>query len=365
MDIQGILDERLSNQGISSKMSNPEEVLRRLGAVQAQDYAAALWAIGLRCRAATKSDVEGAVVERKIARTWLMRGTLHFAASSDIAWMLKLFSPRLVHTAEARDRHLGLSDETVRKTKSLFHRALQGGKRLSRSEMHRVMEKGGVPASNNLGYHMLYRAAWDGLICFGPHDGKEPTFVLSEEWLPRSAPLGHEEALVEILVRYFSSHGPATAKDAAWWSGLRVSEVRLGLEKASSRLRSAVVDGTTYYMPGELGGPAARRHSAYLLPAFDEYLVAYEDRTAPLGGKKTQGWMRTAKTAVVHSNGIFLPTMVIDGTVAGTWKRANTKAGLAIALTPFRRLSAGQMAEVREQVVSYGEFFETKAALRV
>ena len=230
MDAQGILERRLLNQGVSSSCSDPEAVLRTLGAVQAQDYPAALWAIGLRCKPRTKSDVEAAVVERKIARTWLMRGTLHFAASTDVAWMLKLFSPRLVRTAGARDRHLGLSDEIVKKTGLLFRNALQGGRRLARSEMYRVLEKGGVPSSNNLGYHMLYRAAWDGLICFGPHLGKEPTFVLAEEWLPKPRPLAPEEALKEIAVRYLSGHGPATVKDCSWWSGLTVSDVRLGME---------------------------------------------------------------------------------------------------------------------------------------
>jgi DNA glycosylase AlkZ-like len=366
MDVQDMLDNRLLNQQISSSVpSSPETVLRNLGAVQAQDYPAALWAIGLRSKSCTKSDVEAAVVERKITRTWLMRGTLHFAASSDIRWMLKLFSPRLVNTATTRDRHLGLSDGVVRKVKSLFRSALRGGRRLSRSEMYRVMERGGVPASNNLGYHMLYRAAWDGLICFGPHAGKEPTFVLAEEWLPKSVPIYHDEAVIEIVDRYFSSHGPATIKDFAWWSGLRVSDAWFGIERASPRLREEVVDGTSYYMPRNPARPAATQRSAYLLPAFDEYLVGYSDRSAILGSKETQKWIREAKVAVVHSNGIFLPTLVVDGEVAGTWKRTNAKAGLVITLLPFRKLSGKEMAEVGEQVDVYAKFLETDATLRV
>ena len=132
-----------------------------MGAIQAQDYYAALWAIGLRCREGTTvKDVEDAIAKKKIARTWLMRGTLHFAASSDIHWMLRLFAPRLLKTAITRDRHLGLSDKVVEKTKVLFYNALKGGKQLTRKEMYAVLKKGGVPSNNNLGYHMLYRAAW-------------------------------------------------------------------------------------------------------------------------------------------------------------------------------------------------------------
>ena len=363
MDVHDLLSSRLLNQQISARGPNPEEVLKDLGAAQAQDYTAALWAIGLRSKSCSKSDVEAAVVGRGIARTWLMRGTLHFAASSDIRWMLKLFSPRLVRTAESRDRHLGLTDETVKKTRSLFRNALRGGRQLTRSAMYEVMERGGVPASNNLGYHMLYRAAWDGLICFGPHSGAEPTFVLADEWLPKQALLSHEEALAEIVVRYFCSHGPATVKDFVWWSGLTVSDARLGIERAHSTLREETVDGTTYYAPRRPTGKPVTQRSVYLLPAFDEYLVGYADRSAVLGTKETQNWIRGAKVAVVHSNGIFLPTLVVDGKVAGVWKRARVKAGLTVTLLPFRKLNAEQMAEVREQVDGYGRFFGTVATL--
>ena len=363
MDVQGILERRLLNQHISSGGRDPETVLRDLGAIQAQDYPAALWAVGVRCKTMTKSGVEAAVAAKKIARTWLVRGTLHFAASSDIAWMLKLVSPRLIHTAEARDQHLGLSDEMVRKVESLFRKALQGGRRLGRTEMYRVMEKGGVPASDNLGYHMLYRAAWDGLICFGPHAGREPTFVLAEEWLPRSAPLDHEEALAEVVSRYFCSRGPATVADCAWWSGLRVSDIRFGIEKASSRLREEVVDGSSFNIPRNPAGRATKEGSYHLLPAFDEYLLGYQDRSATLGSREAQKWIGNANVMVAHSNGIFLPTVVVDGTVAGVWKRVIAKKGIRVALTPFRKLNAGQMAEVRERVGAYGRFFETDAAL--
>lgn len=337
--------------------------MKDLGAAQAQDYMAALWAVGLRCKSYTKSDVEAAVLGRKIARTWLMRGTLHFAAASDIKWMLKLFSPRLVHTAEQRDRHLGLTDETVKKTRSLFRSALQGGKQLTRSTMYEVMERGGVPASNNLGYHMLYRAAWDGLICFGPRLGAEPTFVLADEWLPEQSSLDHERALGEIVGRYFCSHGPATVKDFVWWSGLAVSDARLGIENAHRKIKEETFNGATYYVPAHPTGRTTEQRSVYLLPAYDEYLVGYADRSAILGVEDARKRIHDAKASVVHSNGVFLPTLVVDGTVAGVWKRANTKAGVTITLSPFRRLAAKQMAEVREQVGDYGRFFGTVATL--
>ena len=186
--------------------------------------------------------------------------------------------------------------------------------------------------------------------------------MLTEEWLPKPAPLDHEEALAEIVSRYFRSHGPATVKDFAWWSGLRVADARLGLEKVSSRLSEGVVGGTSCYAPRDATGRATTQRSAYLLPAFDEYLVGYADRSATLRSRDAGERIRNADV-VVHSNGIFLPTLVVNGTVAGVWKRTRAKVGLVITLSPFRKLNASQMAEVREQVESYGNFFETEAAL--
>src|SRR5580700_5955797 len=158
MEKDDIASSRLSNQHISlnSSAKSPGDVLASLGAIQAQDYPASLWAIGLRCRdSTTKSDVEEAIAGREISRTWLMRGTLHFALSHDINWMLRLFAPRLLNTALSRDRHLGLGDDAIKKAEDLFQKALKGNRQLTRDEMYKVLEKGGVEIAAGLGYHLL------------------------------------------------------------------------------------------------------------------------------------------------------------------------------------------------------------------
>jgi hypothetical protein len=207
MENKDIASSRLSNQHISldSATDFAADVLTSLGAIQAQDYPAALWAIGLRCRDSTKADVEEAIAKKKISRTWLMRGTLHFASSHDIHWMLRLFAPRLVNTAISRDRHLGLSDDMITKAEGLFATALKGNRQLTRDEMYKVLAKGGVDIAGQLGYHMLYRAAWDGLICFGTHDGKQPTFELLDERIASKRELSIGQALAELASRYFTS----------------------------------------------------------------------------------------------------------------------------------------------------------------
>jgi len=364
MEDEDIASSRLSNQFIvPHSQGSPERVLRSLGAIQAQDYPAALWAIGLRCGGSTtKADVEKAVAEREISRTWLMRGTLHFASSRDIHWMLRLFAPRLVSTAVYRDRHLGLGDDVVEKAEGLFAAALRGNGQLTRDEMYKVLEKGGLNIDGNLGYHMLYRAAWDGIICFGAHKGKEPTFELLHERIANSSELPNGRALAELASRYFTSHGPATIKDFVWWSGLKTSDARAGIEGASPGLASEEVGGKAFYMAKKASKPGRKERRVHLLPAFDEYLVGYSDRSAVLSNVETQKMLRSGKIFFTHSNGIFLPVVVADGEVVGTWKRGSEKGRVTVTIRGFMKLDGDLVDGVIEAANRYGDFLGVPAA---
>ncbi len=365
MKIQEIAGIRLANQLIASLGNgarSPEEALALMGAMQAQDYPAALWAIGLRCKDCTRSDVEDAIAKNKIARSWLMRGTLHFAASVDMHWMLNLFRPRLISTAIARDRRLGLGDDTVEKAEGLFRESLSPNRQLTRTEMYRVLEKGNIRFTSQLGYHMLYRAAWDGVICFGPHDGKQPTFRLLDKWITKRRNLSNDQSLAELASRYFTSHGPATIKDYVWWSGLKVSDAKIGIEKASPKLSQEEMDGRTYYLPSKTPKPADDQ--VHLLPAFDEYIVSYSDRSAMLGNPNTQKMLKSGKITFVHSNGVFLPTIISQGQVIGTWGRSNRKEKVEVTIKPFVKLSKDQIKGIKDASQRYGEFLEIPVVLK-
>lgn len=365
MEVQQIADYRLQSQNISPKSSLwPEEVVARLGAMQAQDYPAALWAIALRCKdGTTKSDVESSIENRKIVRSWLMRGTLHFASGSDIRWMLGLFGPRLLNTAIKRDRLLGLSNENIRLTKSILTNSLSGGNQLTREEIYKTLNKKGIITSNNMGYHMLYRAAWDGLICFGAHEGKDATIALIDEWIPKAAKLKPEDALAELTSRYFIAHGPATIQDYLWWSGLRVQDAKLGIEKSLSSIREVIVEGKKYYMSKKKSTLDDNRR-VHLLPAFDEYLVGYRDRSAALRNKGTQKILKSGKMTFVHSNGIFQPIIVIEGQVVGIWRRKQEKEKHIIVVMPFTKFTDKDMKGIKDAAERYGNFLEKEVALK-
>ena len=367
MDSDQIPLSRLTNLNIAgySRMT-PEEVASSLGALQAQDYQASLWAIGLRCKqGTTKIEVENALRTAKVVRTWLLRGTLHCAASIDVKWITELIYPRLLRTAMLRDRHLGLSSETVEKTKSVLFEALRGGKQLTRSEVYKLFESTNVPTKNNLGYHMLYRAAWDGLICFGTHNRKESSFVLLDEWIPEHRKYTGNVALKELALRYFSSHGPATMSDYVWWSGVKTSDARTGIELASSALSTEEVEGRIYHYVKQTRRLPSEEKQTYLLPAFDEYLLGYKDRQAVLGGSQTKETLKNSKSNFVHSNGVFLPTVVIDGHVSGVWKSKIGAKKVVITVNLFRKLEIDQKSSIKEAADSYGDFLEQPVEMKV
>lgn len=232
---QDISSYRLISQQIShTRSKRPEEVVSLLGAMQAQDYLAALWAIGLRLPGSTQAMVERAIAQKKIVRSWPIRGTLHFVSSRDIRWMLNLLKERKTPDYQ---RRIGLNESTFRKGREALLGAFERQGRLTRDEISHVFEDSGIAAfkKHNVQRHILFSAARDGLICFGPNSGRQPTFTLLEDWVPKSSALKREEALATMAKRYFVGHGPATFKDFVWWSGLKVADARAGIEMASSQ----------------------------------------------------------------------------------------------------------------------------------
>jgi hypothetical protein len=345
-----VVAQRLVGQRIEGeKLEKPEDAVRWLGAIQAQDYLQSLWAIGLRLKSTTVADVERAISEGKIVRTWPMRGTLHFVPPEDAKWMLKLSASRMLAKDGRRLKQLGLDEGIMERCKELFYDALRGNKRLSRPEMMRLVEEAGISTENQRGYHILWYLAQSGLICLGPVQDKQQTFVLLDEWAPYSRELSQEESLAELARCYFVGHGPATVYDFAWWAGLTVSEARVGLEAVKQELSSEAIDGEEYWMKS--GAPDNTVYDAsrvYLLPGFDEYLLGYRGRSAVLTEEH-------ALKVVPGRNGVFRPIIVVGGRVVGTWKRRLKKNSIGITLNPFTHLGDSQQGAI-EAAKSYSEF---------
>jgi hypothetical protein len=349
-DVMDITRLRLHNQRIAgTAFETPGEVVAWLGAVQAQDYLGALWAVGLRMKIAVEANIEQALANRTIIRTWPMRGTLHFVAAADVRWMLELLTPRVVaNNAQRLLRQFGLDEAAFSRGKDLVARALQGGKQLTRNATADVLEAGGVSTAGQRGLHILWRLAQDGVICLGSREGKQQTFALLDEWAPKAKRMGRDESLAELAKRYFTSHGPATLRDFTWWSGLTTADATAGLEMARRSLAQETINGQTYWLATSTPATKDSSPTAHLLPAYDEYTVAYKDRSAALNPKYSK--------LPNYGHGIFNPTIVVDGQVVGTWKRTLKKDTLVIAPSPFTKLKRAETHAIAEAAKRYGNF---------
>lgn len=350
---------RLYNQRLTSgKILLPDQIVAWFGAMQAQDYASVKWAIGVRGGSGhtiTDTAVEQALSARQITRTWLMRGTLQMTTTTDIRWLLDLLAPRLISGSAGRLRELELDQETLNRSFDVFTAVLPTNQPLSRPGILQALEQAGISTAGQRGYHILGQAALSGLICFGPMQSKQQTFVLLDEWAPPGPAYTRDEALAELARRYFQSHGPATLPDFVWWSGLTITEARAAVALVETELQSEEVDGETYWFLDNLDISAMPSTTAWLLPAFDEYYLGYKTRHVVLDGRYDK--------RVVSVNGIFRPVIVLDGQIVGIWKREVKRGTAVISLELFQSLTAVQTQAVLLAAEQYGAFGELPVAL--
>ncbi len=352
-----IAHRRLAAQRLTSPtFRTPASVVSWFGAMQAQDYLGALWAVGLRMAAATETLVERALADRSIIRTWPMRGTLHFVAAADARWMLQVLGPRsLFRNARRLKNEFDLDRAVFSRAEKVIVKALRDGRQLQRDALYQLLDDAGIDTANQRGLHIVFQLAHQQLICFGAREGKQQTFALLDEWIPATRAWTREEALAEAANRYFTSHGPATVRDFAWWSGLTAGDSQEALALAQSGLEHEVIEGRTYWFAAPRRAPAGPTPRSWLLPAWDEFTVAYKDRSAVIDPAH--------RTLAVTRNGIINAAMVVDGRVVGSWKRVLRNGQVVITPGPFSPLPKAARAALVPAVRRYGQFLGVPAVL--
>lgn len=343
-----LLQRRLTTHHLTSRdFKSAGEAVRWFGAVQAQDFFASMWAIGQRMKKAVEADVEKAIADKEIVRSYPMRGTLHFVPPEDLRWMLKLMTPRIISKSAKLYRDASLNAAVFKKSASIFERALQGENQLTREEMYEVLEDNKIATKNYRGLHILGHLSQEGLLCFGPRKGKQQTFVLLDEWIPQHAAITRDDALAKLTLNYFTGHGPASLQDLVWWSGLTVADIKAGIEMVKSKLQEEEFDGVTYY--SSQGVRSKKFPDALLLPVYDEYTVAYKDRDLLLDEK-------AVKSLKKMNNLVFTNTVVVDGVVVAVWRRTIKKEKTIIEVNPLITPTSAQKEKIGEAARKYGAF---------
>jgi hypothetical protein len=353
--MKDILKYRLANQGLQpAKFQTPAGCVAGLVAIQAQDYAGAKWSLGLRLPGSSEMRIERAVEKRFIVRTWAMRGTLHFVAAGDLQWLLALLGPRVIAANSRRYRQLELDEATLSRGDEILANALQDGRVLNRQELREVLKNGGIATTGQRLVYMLQHASLNGLICQGTAPKNKPLFALAPPAPQHQR--DREVALAELARRYFTSRGPATLDDFVWWSGLRVTDARAGVEGAKADLAAEKEGANVTWRPQSRPPLPETTAEIMLLPGFDEYLVSYRDRSAMIPDAYYEAWSQ--------SKAIFSPSILLRGQVVGLWKREIKKNDVLITTNLFVDLTADEAAALGTAAEQYGRFLGKKVKLQ-
>ncbi len=353
-----LLNQRLLHSTFHPTFNQPAEVVAHLGALQGQDYTGAKWSVGLRLPGSTDARIEQAIIDHQIIRTWLFRGTLHLVAAADLHWMTELIARRQIGVNALRYRQLELDEPTLLRATDLLAQALDAGQHLSRPELFAMLEQHGISTAGQRGFYLLQRATLEGWLAQGTAPRNVPTFFRSDTIPPNpAAPTTREAALANLAARYFTSRGPATVADFAYWSGLTMGDARAGLNAVKADLVEVVLDDETYYLPpppddlpdmlARLGDPADP--VVHLPPGFDELLLGYRDRRAVLEPQY-------ANLVCPGGNGIFKPTIVVNGQMVGTWKRTLKPKAVILTPEPFTTLTDAAYRGFAARAPRFGEF---------
>lgn len=335
---------RLANLRLSRSGTSARDLTDWFGAMQAQDLASGKWSLGLRLPGATERDIDAALANGEVLRTWPMRGTIHLIHPENARWMLELTGVRALQGLQKRWEYLGLDRTTIDKAADVLGQELRG-KRLTRSECLARLADAGIQSGGGRSYHLLWHTAQTGVTCIGPNEGTEQTFVLLDEWAPQQRTLDRTEALTLLARMYFRSHGPTTRADFQGWTGLTAPDTKTAIS-AADLTRATWAGREVFYIPAEYPDPPP----ALLLPGFDEYMLGYKDRSLFIDPAH-------ARTIVPGGNGMFRATVVARGRVIGTWQRKVLAKRVRITLDLFSAIPKSTAA-IQQQAAQYASYLD-------
>lgn len=340
MALPPLTRSRMVAQSLTApSFASPAAAVAAFGAMQGQDLPGVLASAALRSTGEVAAVFDD-LAERRLVRGYPMRGTVFLMAAEDLAWVTALCAAPSLRAAAARRHQLGLDEEQLGRARGIAEEVLADGP-LSRPELFEIWDAAGLAPKGGRGYHLLFTLIADGVAAYGPWNGSEQDVVLVEQWLPGTPGLAERfggerlPAVAEFLLRYLTSHGPATLRDFAWWTKLTLGEIRRALPLIVDRLETDGADEPSYWRPGLLDEAQAQARASsapLLLPGFDEYILGYQDRLFAMSA--------THHTRLVPgNNGVFRRTVLIGGRVRGTWARAGRPGRRSLEIEEFEPIT--------------------------
>ena len=362
MNPQEVARRRIRNSRLTgTRFETPDEAVRWHLAMQAQEYGPATWSIGQRSRGIGHADVDAALTEGTIVRTHVLRPTWHFIARDDVRWLLALSGPRVQQGNAGRYRQLGLDARTLARAEKVIASALEGGNRLTRDELAIVLERRKVDREGQRMPYFLMHCELEAVIGSGGRKGKQQTYALLDERVPAGgARFDREGAVVELVRRYLTSHGPATVKDLSWWSGLTMTDIRAALAALGDEVGAEELDGLSFWsISSERSRRPAAVRGAQLLQTYDELVVGYTE--SRFHGETVGALAREAWNDRTYPSGAFL----LHGRVGGHWRRTTESKRVRTAIHTYRAFTAADRRALEAEGKRLGRFFGLPVALEI
>lgn len=345
-----IVKSRLINQQIAeTKFTSAHEIVTWMIALQAQEYAMAKWAIGLRLPGLKHAEIENAFNKGAILRTHLMRPTWHFVTPADIRWMLALTAPRVNAVNAYYYRKFELDTEVFNRSNDVFIKELQGGKQLTRSILKKELEKEGIVADGLRLSYIMMRAELDGVVCSGSRQGNQFTYALLDERVPPTRAVERDEALGLLTLRYFTSRGPATLRDFVYWSGLTMKDAKVGIAMNRAHFSYEVIKDQEHIFIPTKSNKEDEIQMTFLMPDYDEYGMSYKDRSAIF---MSEGIVRESQEGNTVSNHMI----IVDGVIKGTWQWSLKNKSVHIETTLFTKLNERENRALEKAIKRYKDF---------
>ena len=346
---------RVASQQLEQpRFESPKELVSWMGAIQAQEYEMAKWAIGIRLRSSSLETVNEALYKGDILRTHVMRPTWHFVAAEDIRWMLMLSSERIKAAVMSYAKgHFGKIEKTLfTRCLDQIGKILEGYKSLTKQEIAEHFCCSGilVDADNHRMTRFMVRAEQEGIVCSGEDKGGKYTYALLEERVPPVPEITKDEALARLARGYFRSHAPAVLQDFIWWSGLPVSEAKQAIYLIESELTAEQWNGQTWYVHEACRTRGKVSGRLHLLPSYDEYLLGYKDRTDVLP--------KEHYPKAFTNNGLFYPVILHEGQVIGNWSKSAKKGSASIECSWFRSNDCVDETVLNQEKDKYMRFWQ-------
>lgn len=353
-----VAKQRLRRMGLLGPVAKgPVAVVRDHLAMQGQDFGPAKWSIGQRLKGFADADIERKISDGLLLRTHVLRPTWHLVARSDLRWLMALSGPRVQKGVESRYRELGLDAKTRARAERVITKHLADGHHLTRKELADVLRSSRIDDDGQRLPYLLAHCELEGVICSGRVRGKHQTYALFDERVPQGSRFDRDSAVTEVVRRYLKSHGPATVKDMAWWSGLTMTDLRNGLADAGAT--SEERDGLTLWSIGTAPRGGTRRARVQLLQNYDELVVGYTE-SRYFGDPRAE----TMK-ARFHARDLPGATVMLGSRAVGHWRRPMKGKAVEVEVLLYEKLRGSDASALEEAAAELGRFIGRETRLRV